>query len=196
MSKIYALCDKNLLKRFNLKTEDFVKIAKFFNSSLIQYRNKNMFFEEIKEDLLILKKSGIPVIVNDYLEFTQFADGLHLGQEDILNLIESFGFKSRYEAVKGIRKIVGKKIIGLSTHNETEIKEANILDIDYIGLGAYRDTKTKKVENFLGEKLHCLANLSKHPVAAIGGVRVFDNIEGVYYKAIGTDLFVKYLSYS
>jgi len=40
---------------------------------------------------------------------------------------------------------------GVSTHNLDEIVQANALNIDYIGLGAYRPTNTKKeaqVEQF------------------------------------------------
>ncbi|WP_281950578.1 thiamine phosphate synthase [Nitrosophilus kaiyonis] len=197
MAKIYALCDMSLLKKYKIDIKEYVKIAKYFNASIIQYRDKISSLEEKKENLKILKnQSDIPVIINDFLELVQFADGLHIGQEDLINIIDSFGFRSKYEAIEGIRKIIGKKILGLSTHNESEIKEANLFNLDYIGLGAYRSSSTKEVENILGEKLHCLGVISKHPVVAIGGIRLFDNIKNVSYKAIGSDLLKKYLTYS
>jgi len=196
MSKIYALCDKYLLDFYRFEIDDFVKMAKFYNAVFIQYRDKKSSFEEKKENIKRLKRlSDIPIIVNDYLDLVQFADGLHIGQEDILNIIESFGFNSKYEAVNGLRKIIGKKILGLSTHNEEEIKEANILDLTYIGLGAFRNTSTKDIKNIVGEKIVKLSKLSKHPVAAIGGVRVYDNLD-TDFKVIGSDLFRKWLTFS
>ncbi len=88
-----------------------------------------------------------------------------------------------------VRDKIGDKILGLSTHNKKEILEANELDLDYIGLGAYRKTSTKDTENILGEKLSLLASFSKHPVAAIGGVRIKDKIKNVTYLVVGSNLY-------
>ncbi|NQY93947.1 MAG: thiamine phosphate synthase, partial [Campylobacteraceae bacterium] len=92
-------------------------------------------------------------------------------------------------SIKLIRKKIGNKILGLSTHNEIEILEANTFDIDYIGLGAYKTTTTKDVKNQLGEKLPYLAKISKHPVCAIGGVKINDIIENTSYNVIGSGMF-------
>jgi thiamine-phosphate pyrophosphorylase len=62
------------------------------------------------------------------------------------------------------------------------------LDIDYIGLGAYRPTNTKNVTSIGGETLLEIAKLSTHPVAIIGGVRLDDNIPNIKYKVIGSDI--------
>ncbi|WP_246434461.1 thiamine phosphate synthase [Nitrosophilus labii] len=197
MTKIYGLCDKELLDYFEISLEEYVKIAHFYDVEWIQYRDKKSDIEQKRENLKLLKKIwSKTLIVNDHIELAQFADGIHLGQEDFLSFLESFGFRSRYEAVKALRKIVGKKVIGLSTHNEEEIKEANILDLDYIGLGAYRHSGTKQVENILGDRVKELVKISRHPVAVIGGVRVYDNISSATFKVIGSDLFKKWLTFS
>lgn len=194
MSKIYAICDKNLLKKYSIDLKEYIKIADYFNVERIQYRDKVSSLEEKRDNLLFLKKYWKkPLIVNDFLELVPFADGIHFGQEDIQKITNSFGLTNNYETAKEIRKIVGKKIIGLSTHNEKEIREANILDIDYIGLGAYRETKTKDVNSLLNSgDLPKLAKLSKHPIAIIGGVRVYDKID-VDFKAVGSDLIKEWL---
>ena len=67
--------------------------------------------------------------------------------------------------------------------------KANNLDIDYIGLGAYRQTNTKSDASVLKESLSKLASLSFKPVGAIGGVRVDDEINGVTYAVVGSDLY-------
>ena len=66
---------------------------------------------------------------------------------------------------------------------------ANLLDLDYIGLGAYRATNTKEDAAPLQEQLDDLAALSKHPVAAIGGVRFDDMFENVSYRVISSALY-------
>ena len=64
------------------------------------------------------------------------------------------------------------------------------MDIDYIGLGAYRATDTKSEAKVLGDKLLEIAKLSTHPVGVIGGVTLDDNFEDyIAYKVIGSGLF-------
>lgn len=58
----------------------------------------------------------------------------------------------------------------------------------YIGLGAYRSTSTKDVSNILGDNISYLAKISRHPVGAIGGVKIEDNIKHITYNVIGSSL--------
>lgn len=194
---IYALCDRDLLQKFSLEFEDFINIAKLFGCEMIQYRDKHASLDEKQENLKKLRRlwDGL-LIVNDEIALARLCDGVHMGQEDLKNLIGNFGAKSKVEGVAIVRKLSGAKIIGISTHNEAEIEEANGLDIEYIGLGAYRASSTKDVSSILGNRLSELAKNSRHKVVAIGGVRVFDAIEHVWKKAIGTDLIVKALTYA
>ncbi len=90
---------------------------------------------------------------------------------------------------KLLRKKYTGKVFGLSTHNEVEILHANTLDLDYIGLGAYKATSTKDVEYILGDKISYLAKISKHPVGAIGGVKVMDKLENITYNVVGSNLY-------
>jgi thiamine-phosphate pyrophosphorylase len=82
-------------------------------------------------------------------------------------------------------------MLGISTHNKKEIIEANSLDIDYIGLGAYKTSTTKNVKFVLGKRVNELSKLSKYPIAIIGGVKIADkraNIKNADYLAIGSDI--------
>ena len=125
------------------------------------------------------------VIVNDTIELIDYADGLHIGQEDIRAYSDDL-----VDAVKKIRHIIGRKLLGLSTHNKEEILEANTLDIDYIGLGAYRATHTKSEANVGGKALIEAASHSTHPVGMIGGVVLEDAFdEPIRYKVIGSGLY-------
>ena len=192
-NKIYALCDYETLQKKGVSLKKFLQICSKFNVVYIQYRDKISPLKTQKENLDFLKSNTtIPIIINDYLELLEYADGLHFGQEDIEALKEKFAFKDRKILLQFLKKKYPSKKFGLSTHNEKEILEANQLPLDYIGLGAYKNTSTKDVSNILGDKISCLAKISKHPVGAIGGVRVDDIIESVTYNVVGSDLLNYY----
>ena len=125
------------------------------------------------------------LIINDTMALIDYADGLHIGQEDIRLYSDDL-----VEAVAMIRQKIGQKQLGLSTHNKEEILEANNLDLDYIGLGAYRATNTKSEANVGGKALIEVASHSKHPVGMIGGVSLEDEFESpIRYKVIGSGLY-------
>jgi thiamine-phosphate pyrophosphorylase len=108
-----------------------------------------------------------------------------VGQEDLKRIDEDI-----FKAVQILRKLIGKdKLLGISTHNEKEVAQANKMDLNYIGLGAFRDTSTKKdLKNILGDNLDNIASNSKHLVAAIGGVKLDDKFSNVEYHVIGSGL--------
>lgn len=182
---LYVLCDFELLNKKQISINDFVKLCIKKKPVLLQYRDKISSLENQKKNLLYLKKNlNIPIIINDKVELCEFCDGLHLGQEDIKNI-----HSNKKIAISLLRKRIGKKLLGLSTHNEIEILEANNLEIDMIGLGAYKSTTTKNVSSILGDRLPYLAKISRHPVCAIGGVKVNDKIDNVQFNVVGSSFF-------
>lgn len=188
---LYALCDFDTLKTKNIALEEFINIVKKYNIKLLQYRDKKNTLDIQKRNLEILKSAlDIPIIINDNLELLDTAHGLHLGQEDILRVLnEHIKVKNAEVLFKFFRKKYPNKIFGISTHNELEILQANELPLDYIGLGAYKTTSTKEVSTVLGAKISYLAKISKHPVCAIGGVKMSDKIENIAFNVISSDLY-------
>lgn len=183
--RLYALCDQELLDSNNITLEEFVEIAKSNSAEIIQYRNKKADVAFIKSQLIKIRKmfDGF-LIVNDAYELVEFCDGVHVGQEDLKSIDEDIS-----KAVKILRSVITKdKILGISTHNEKEVLEANEMDLNYIGLGAYRDTNTKDISTVLGENLDSIASKSKHYVGAIGGVKISDSFDNVTYHVIGSGL--------
>jgi thiamine-phosphate pyrophosphorylase len=182
---LYVLCDYETLIKKKLSLKNFVSLCKKNDVKLIQYRDKISSIEEQKTNLLYLKTElDIPIIINDKIELIEFADGLHLGQEDFLKI-----HKDKKLAIKLVRLKIKDKLLGLSTHNELEILEANELPLDMIGLGAYKNTNTKDVSTILGSKISYLAKISKHPVCAIGGVQIDDNIENIRFNVVGSAFY-------
>ncbi len=183
--QLYALCDQELLDRRAVSLEAFVDICNTNNAAIIQYRNKRDDIATVKSRLITLRTlfDGY-LIINDMYELIPFCDGVHIGQEDLM-AIDS----DPKRAMEVLRSIVGAdKMVGLSTHSVEEIAVANELRLDYIGLGAYRDTATKTVGTVLGDRLDALAATSHHPVAAIGGIRPDDRFEHVTYLVMGSAL--------
>ncbi|GAB6075030.1 thiamine phosphate synthase [Nautilia lithotrophica] len=212
---IYALLDWDTLKKYDVSIKDFCKTAKGLKAKILQYRDKNSPLEEKKERLFEIRKYWKkPLIINDTIELLPYCDGIHIGQEDLKKLCDTYNL-SAFEIIYAIKngewrmengefKIIKNNsrfmnqnsqfsilnsqfIIGLSTHNKEEILEANKLPLNYIGLGAYRPTKTKNTSNIIGEKVIDLIKFSNHPVAVIGGVKIYDKIPSKF-KVIGSDI--------
>ncbi len=181
---------QTLLKK-GISLLEFLELLKNLDVIYIQYRDKISTKQIQKENLLFLKShTKIPIIINDNIDLLEYADGLHLGQEDILRVKdEELKVKSSNLLFKLLRKKYPKKIFGISTHNELEILEANQLPLDYIGLGAYKNTSTKDVSTILGDKISYLAKISKHPVGAIGGVKITDQIDHIAYNVVSGALY-------
>lgn len=182
---LYVLCDYETLLKKNISLDQFVQLCKEKDVKVLQYRDKVLSNEQQKQNLIFLKSQlNIPIIINDKIELIEFADGLHLGQEDLVKI-----HKDKKLAVKLVRLKIKDKLLGLSTHNEIEILEANELAIDMIGLGAYKNTSTKDVSTILGSKISYLAKISKHPVCAIGGVQINDVISNIRFNVVGSAFF-------
>lgn len=185
---IYALCDQALLEHFGLDVHTYIQRCRCHHAEVIQYRNKTDDDETVLRTLSQLRRlwGGI-LIVNDRWRLAAECDGVHIGQEDLAAVAGDPG-----RAIAALRAEIGEDaIIGLSTHNADEIDAANGLDVDYIGLGAYRATGTKDNARVLADRLDGLAMRSKHPVAAIGGVRFEDRFEHVAFRVMGRALFEK-----
>ncbi len=109
----------------------------------------------------ITEHSQTRFIVNDYPDIAKEigADGVHLGQSDM-----------HYEQA---REIVGdKSIIGISTHNPEQTKQACRLEPDYIGIGPVYTTPTKAVADpVIGlEGMAAMLASSTVPEVCIGGI--------------------------
>lgn len=79
----------------------------------------------------LCKKFRVPFIINDNVELALKidADGIHVGQDDA--------------PLTEIRPLFQNKIIGVSVHNEEEMKKAVSGGADYVGIGPIYQTKSK-----------------------------------------------------
>ncbi|MGO9015713.1 MAG: thiamine phosphate synthase [Dissulfurispiraceae bacterium] len=138
----------------------------------VQYREKDKTRREVFFEALRLREItrmfNACLIINDYADIALAvdADGVHLGQDDM--------------PLKEARKIMGNRIIGISTHSVKEALEAERGGADYIGFGSIFPTATKEVGTPKGvEGLRAVKNAATIPVIAIGGIRP-DNVLSVF----------------
>ena len=108
----------------------------------------------------ICKKYNVKFLINDepVLAKKLNADGCHLGQKDM--------------EISKARKILKKKIIGITCHNSIKLAKIAIHNnADYIAFGAFNDSKTKKIRYKAKiDILHTIKKITKIPVVAIGGI--------------------------
>ena len=109
----------------------------------------------------VLAPYSIPLIVNDSLELALEigADGLHLGQSD--------GCPKEARAALG-----SDKILGLSIESIPQLKAANALSLNYVGISAIFPSAHKdNLSTIWGLKgLRKTARHSRHPMVGIGGI--------------------------
>ncbi|MBK9794320.1 MAG: thiamine phosphate synthase [Sphingobacteriales bacterium] len=137
----------------------------------IQLRVKNKSYEEwlqiAKEVKSVCDKYQTILIINDNVEICKAIDahGVHLGKNDM--------------SVAEARAILGKdKIIGGTANTVEDIEYLQSTGVDYIGLGPYKFTETKKNLNSIVGLQGYSAMLqfynSTIPVIAIGGIKLED----------------------
>ncbi len=147
----------------SLSVEDQVKIALDGGVQLIQYREKEHSRREtffIAERLRkITGEYDCTYIVNDHADIALAvgAEGVHLGQDDL--------------PLERAKKIMGNKMIGISTHSLEEAMNAEEGGADYIGFGPMYHTITKDAGSPKGPEM--LKEIRKNiqiPIVAIGGI--------------------------
>ncbi len=113
-----------------------------------------------KKVRFICKKYKTKLIINDspLIAKKLNADGYHLGQKD-MRLIKS-------------KKIIRNKIFGITCHNSKKlVKKAINLKPNYIAIGAFFKSSTKKVKYKANiNLLKYVKELTKIPVVTIGGI--------------------------
>lgn len=160
---LYLVTDQSL--SLGRSIESVVSEAAKGGVTMVQLREKKCSTLEFYQQAIRLKEClqpyNIPLIINDRLDIALACDaeGLHIGQSDIPYAIA--------------RKLLGDdKIIGLSVECLQDAIDANLLDVDYIGISPVFGTPTKiDTASALGlEGIREIVKVSKHPAVGIGGI--------------------------
>ena len=158
---IYLISPTKINKSFY---QDLIKVLQEKKVSFFQLRLKK---GSLKKKLIIgekiqriCKKFNVKFLINDNALIAKKlnADGCHLGQKD-MKLSEA-------------RKLIGNKIIGVTCHNSVKLTKVAVKNkADYISLGAFNYSKTKKIKFKASiNLLRKVKKITKIPVVAIGGI--------------------------
>ena len=158
---IYLISPNKIYKKFFKDLQKVLETRKisFFQLRLKKYslKHKVLIGQNIK---YLCKKNKVKFLINDdpILAKRLDADGCHLGQKDM--------------NIKEARKIIGRKIIGITCHNSITLAKIAIkAKASYLAFGAFYSSKTKKTKYEANIKiLNKIKKITKTPIVAIGGI--------------------------
>lgn len=163
LPKLYPITDARLS---GLSHAEQVRRLSAGGATFLQLREKHLapreFYLEAEEALRVARSLGVRLIINDRVDIALAlqADGVHLGQDDL--------------PPEAARRLLGSRaIIGFSTHNLEQAREAARLPIDYIAIGPLFPTSSKdNPDPVVGlEELSRVRRVTGAiPLVAIGGI--------------------------
>ncbi len=167
--RLYVLISSNISTK---SVKETARLVSDGGADVIQLREKmisdSKFISLAREIRDITTKRGVLLIINDRVNVAREvnADGIHLGQHDM--------------SVSEARDTIGhEKIIGVSTHNIVQARQAQKEGADYIAIGPVYPTETKDYEPPIG--LEVIQEISREiniPFIAIGAITL-ENLDEV-----------------
>jgi thiamine-phosphate pyrophosphorylase len=173
LPRFYPILDVGSARKRHLEISEMAREILDAGATVLQFRHKAFFGRDVFADLEqvagLCRQAGALLVVNDRVDIArmlrsrQFDVGVHVGQQDL--------------TPSDARLITGTEtIIGLSTHNELELREAESSvasqPADYLAFGPIFGTATKEnPDPVVGlDELRRLRPLASRPLVAIGGI--------------------------
>jgi thiamine-phosphate pyrophosphorylase len=164
LPKLYAIVDRATLDARGVSVREFAREMALAGVDMLQYREKGGPPDEVlraaKEIVAEFAGSDCELIMNDRPDLALLAGwGVHVGHEDL--------------SPDDARKVLGaRRVIGVSTHNDSQVMEADASAADYIAIGPVFATATKAdTQPVVGlEGVRRARALTRKPLVAIGGI--------------------------
>lgn len=162
LPRLYAILDTETTRGGS--PEEALRALLDGGATIIQLRAKSLaprdFLDLARLARAETRARGCRLIVNDRADIALAcdADGVHLGQDDL--------------PLMAGRKLMGRKIVGVSTHDLTQAREAERGGADYIGFGPMFGTTTKDT-GYSARGIEMLREIRaavRLPIVAIGGI--------------------------
>lgn len=170
LPRLYAILDAETLERLRLDLVATAIELRNAGVTLMQYRDKRSGEGEAPAAKVLgqawrlaegLDGSGCRLILNDYAELVGASgfEGLHVGQGDL-------------QARRAREIIGGERVLGISTHDGTQLVEADDGPADYVAIGPVFQTNSKlDAEAAVGvDGVRRARGVTKKPLVAIGGI--------------------------
>ena len=167
LPKLYAILDVACFApplRTTAAIVDYARELAAGGVTCLQYRNKVGNTREMLSHARELRRvlgNGVTLIMNDRADICIAAgyEGVHVGQEDL--------------SAEGARTVIGPGLIlGVSTHNLEQLKEADAGPANYIAYGPVFATSSKRYHDAIVglDGIRAARAATKKPLVAIGGV--------------------------
>ncbi len=164
LGRLYAIADRATLDARGMSVGEFAREMSQAGVGVLQYRDKvgapNEVLRAAKEIAAEFAGRDCLLILNDRADLALLTGwSLHVGHEDLLP--------------EDARKVLGAvRVIGVSTHNDSQVMEADASAADYVAIGPVFATATKAdTEPVVGlEGVRRARALTRKPLVAIGGI--------------------------
>ncbi len=164
LPKFYPILDTQTALRRGLDPVHAAAQILEGGTAILQFRHKGFLSREaftwLEQIAKLTHDAGAMLVVNDRADLAKlFGAALHLGQDDL--------------PPSAARSVTGSAaVIGLSTHNEMQLRTAAVEPADYLALGPIFGTKTKdNPDPTVGlDGLRRSRPLAARPLVAIGGI--------------------------
>ena len=163
--QLYPVVDEGVLRLRGITVGRVAEDLKAAGVQLLQYRNKLGTPDSILRSAAVVWEvfdgSGCRLMMNDRPDLAMLAGfgGVHVGQGDL--------------SPEDARRVVGvERWVGVSTHNDEQVRVANETSANYIAVGPVFATGTKAdAEPVIGlDGVRRARGLTKKPIVAIGGI--------------------------
>ena len=161
---LYPILDTGLLARRGFDPTEAAEAILEAGARILQFRHKSFFsrdvFAQAETIARLCAASNCIFVMNDRADMAMLLNaGLHVGQDDL-------------PPAAARRLISDRSLLGFSTHNETQLREAAREPVDYIALGPMFATGSKlNPDPVVGvEELRRIRPLTDKPLVAIGGI--------------------------
>jgi thiamine-phosphate pyrophosphorylase len=160
----YPVLDSGLLSSRGLSSTDAAEAILEAGARILQFRHKGFFSHDAFESALriaeLCRQANALFVINDRADIAILLDAaLHLGQDDL--------------PPADARRIMSPSaLIGLSTHNEAQLRSAEREPVNYLAIGPIFPTGSKQnPDPVVGvERLRAWRAISSRPLVAIGGI--------------------------
>jgi thiamine-phosphate pyrophosphorylase len=170
LPRLYAILDLDLLDSRGFAPVEVLDAWLDAGIRLVQLRAKSLAlgpFLEIADGFTArARQAGATCVINDRVDVARLcdADGVHVGQDDL--------------RPSDARALLGpSKIVGLSTHNDTQVRAAIGEPVSYLAIGPVFATSSKaRPDPVVGlegvRRARELCAASGLPLVAIGGITI------------------------
>jgi len=170
LPRLYPILDTEIYEQRGFDLIDAARAVLEAGAEIIQFRHKGEFTQQRWEQAKALRElchlAGAQFVMNDRVDYASLlGGGAHLGQDDL--------------PPAAARTLIGPEaILGFSTHNEGQLRQAESEPVDYIALGPIFPTGSKRnPDPVLGlDELTRLRPIVSKPLVAIGGIRLDDSL--------------------